>query len=161
MKKRVSLLLILVGVLLNGLVLCGFVSADHYSVYEGNITYIDSGTTTPVTRLSGDVTYWLNSYDGVTLSETSHLMNCSTSQLSGEIRAGNEVYDIRIPAGADYIEVYQIRSGTTNTQYTWFDYVLRIEEVPYTRSDEATYLNVILSLTVVSIPCLVVGRFLM
>lgn len=161
MKKKYLSLFLLFIILCSTCSLFGFASPTVYPVYSGTLSYISGQSTyTPVVTLSGSVDFWLNSYESISMTENSFLLNAGTSQLIGEVRHSSGTYDIRIPAGADYIEVYQLRSGVNNS-YTYFDYYLRIEQVPSTMTEESSILLFLASFVVVLVPFIVIGRYVL
>lgn len=160
MKRILCLLLLLITISVSTLSLFGFASGDQYPVYSGTLSYVTgSSSYTPVLTLSGSVEIWLNDYSPLTMSEQSYLLNAGVNQLIGEIRHSSGTYPIRMPAGADYIEVYQERESTTGNYYTYFDYNLRVEEPPATIKNDTRILWFIASFFIVLIPLVVIGRF--
>lgn len=148
--------------LLSSLNLYGFASAEQYPIYTGSVSFVSgSSSNTPVLTLSGNVEIWLNDYSPLTMSEDSYLMNAGTNQLIGEIRHSSGVYDIRMPAGADYIQVYQRRVSSSSTSYSYFNYNLTVDEPPATLKDSTRILWFIASFFIVLIPLIVIGRFIL
>lgn len=162
MNRKICILVIFIMFLFLSLSLYGFASAEQYPIYTGSISFVSgSSSSRPVLLLSGSVDIWLNDYSTLTISEDSHLLNAGTNQLIGEIRHSSGVYDIRMPAGADYIQVYQRRESSSSTSYTYFNYNLSVDDPPSTLTDSTRILWFIASFFIVLIPLIVIGRFIL
>lgn len=162
MKRKICLFLLLIMLLLSSLSLYGFASAEQYPIYSGSLSFVSgSSSSIPVLTLSGSVDIWLNDYSPLTISDDSYLLNAGTIQLIGEIRHSSGVYDIRMPAGADYIQVYQRRESTSSSSYTYFNYKLSVDYPPSTLTETSRILWFIASFFIVLIPLIVIGRFIL
>lgn len=148
--------------LFSSLSLYGFASSEQYPIYSGSISFLSgSSSNSPFLELSGLVDIWLNDYSSLTISEDSYLINAGTNQLIGEIRHSSGVYDIRMPAGADYIQVYQRKVSSSSSSYSYFNYNLTVDEPPATLKESTRILWFIASFFIVLIPLIVIGRFIL
>lgn len=160
MRRCLALFLLFTIVSLSALSFYGFASSSVYPIYSGTLTYMNDANTPPLYVLSGQCDFWLNDYSPITMTEASMLLNAGTAQLIGQVKINGIVYDIRVPAGYDYIQLNQQRSGT-NQSFTYFNYTLRIERIPSKMSDESSSLWLIASVVCLVVPCAIIGRFLL
>lgn len=109
------------------LFLCSFVDPSTIDVYEGNIQFVSSEYN--VTRLSGDITYYLDGYNVVGLSSGGHLFNASDDVLNGTAIIGGNEYNIRLQARSG-LEIEQTYTFNNYTRSTWVQYNLTPDIIP-------------------------------
>lgn len=109
------------------LMFCSFVDPSTIDVYEGNIQFVSSEY--DVTRLSGDITYYLDGYNIIGLSSGGHLFNASDDVLNGTAIIGGNEYNIRLQARSG-LEIEQKYTINNYTRTTWVQYNLTPDIIP-------------------------------
>ena len=123
MKNSLIILLVIAG-----LMMCSWVDRDTIDVYDGSIR-INNGTGYTVTDLSGNVSFYLDSYRNLGFDNRGYLYNASADTYYGLALINGTEYECRmIPNGGFQIK-QQYYSGTT-TRTLWIDYLLTVQQLP-------------------------------
>lgn len=109
------------------LCLCSFVDADTVDVYTGDISFIDSEYN--VTRLSGNIEYYLDDYSYLGLSSGGHLFNASNITLNGTAIISGTEYNIRMQPRSGF-EIQQTYITNNMTRTVWVSYNLTPDIIP-------------------------------
>lgn len=151
--KRFACVLLLILVLCS---FCSWVDPDTLDVWHGSITYVNSSY--DVTHLSGTIEFYLDSYDGLCLTDSGNLYNSSNVALNGSALISGVQYDIRLSSlGELQISQQYTRNGYTYS--TWVDYHLSPDDglIPGASSDHSSFYVISLILVVA---LLFVGLFI-
>lgn len=107
--------------------LCSFVDSDTIDVYTGDIQYVSSSNS--VTRLSGNITYYLDNYDDICLTTGGGLFNGSNSTYSGTAIISGTEYNIRFNARSE-LQIQQSYYSNNIERTEWVNYILYPDVVP-------------------------------
>lgn len=109
------------------LMFCSFVDPATVDVYEGDIQFVSS--TYDVTRLSGNIEYYLDDYTIIGLSSGGHLFNASGDTVNGTAIIGGTEYNIRLQARSG-LEIEQVYYNNNVQRTTWVSYNLTPDIIP-------------------------------
>lgn len=111
------------------LCLCSWVDPQTVDVYNGQIAYADTQGYN-VTRLSGDIQYWLEDYVGTAYDSSGYLFNTDNSIISGRALIGGQEYDVRLYSQGGF-QIEQTYYTTNNiARQAWISYNLTPEVLP-------------------------------
>lgn len=109
--------------------LCSWVDPLSVDVYNGQIAYADTQGYN-VTRLSGDIQYWLEDYVGTAYDSSGYLFNTDNSIISGRALIGGQEYDVRLYSQGGF-QIEQTYYTTNNIpRQAWISYNLTPEVLP-------------------------------
>lgn len=143
--KRFACVLLLILVLCS---LCSWIDPDTLDVWQGSITFVNSSY--DVTHLSGRIEFYLDSYDGLCLTDSGNLYNSSNVALNGSALISGSQYDIRLSSlGELQISQQYTRNGYTYS--TWVDYHLAPDDglIPGSPFDPSFFYVISLILVIV------------
>lgn len=109
--------------------LCSWVDPQSVDVYNGQIVYADTQGYN-VTRLSGDIQYWLEDYVGTAYDSSGYLFNTDNSIISGRALISGQEYDVRLYSQGGF-QIEQTYYTTNNiARQAWISYNLTPEVLP-------------------------------
>ncbi len=120
-----------------------WVDPNTVDIWQGRIAYVNSSY--DVTKLSGDIEFYLDSYDGLCLTDSGYLFNISNSVINGYAKIGSNEYDIRFSSLCE-LQIYQSYTRSGYTYNTWVDYHLIPENglIPGSGIDSSSFIVLIL-----------------
>lgn len=118
---------ILIFIPLLFLCLCSFVDPNTIDVYTGDIQYV--GSQYSVTRLSGNIEYYLDDYEIIGTDDRGYLFNASDDVVNGHALIGGVEYNIRLQARQGF-EIEQEYVNNNITRTTWVQYNLTPDIIP-------------------------------
>lgn len=122
MKRCLCLSILIIVVVLS---FGSWVNPDTLDLWQGNITYVSSSY--DVTHLSGTIEFYLDSYDGLCLTDSGYLYNSSNVALNGSALISGTQYDIRLSSLGE-LQIYQQYTRNGYTYSTWVDYHLHPDD---------------------------------
>lgn len=126
MKKIIMLLLVILP-----LALGGWVDPNTINVYSGSALKTDY--TYETTNLSGNVQYYLTTYDGICLDSSGRLYNSTGSAINGRVLTSYGEFQCRLPSLSGF-QIYQEYVTGDYVRSTWVSYNLTPDELPSTGS---------------------------
>lgn len=110
-------------------ILCSWVDPQSVDVYNGQIAYADTQGYN-VTRLSGDIQYWLEDYVGTAYDSSGYLFNTDNTIISGRALISGQEYDVRLYSQGGF-QIEQTYYTTNNiARQAWISYNLTPEVLP-------------------------------
>lgn len=109
------------------LMLCSFVDPNTIDVYTGDIQFVDSQYS--VTRLSGNIEYYLDDYEIIGTDNRGYLFNASDDTVNGHALINGTLYNIRLQARQGF-EIEQEYYNNNITRTTWVQYNLTPDIIP-------------------------------
>lgn len=123
--KKIYLIFLLIPLLF--ISLCSFVDSDTIDVYTGDIQFVSSSNN--VSRLSGNITFYLDNYDDICLTTGGGLFNGSNTTYSGTAIIGGSEYNIRFNPRPE-LQIQQSYFTNNIERTEWVNYILYPEVVP-------------------------------
>ena len=115
--------------ILSVLMMCSWVDPETVDVYNGQIVYVDTQNLN-VTRLSGNIQYWLVDYHGISYDSSGHLFNSTNTIKLGTALINGIEYDVRVNSLGGF-QIEQTYYAANNVQRTsWITYNLTPEVLP-------------------------------
>lgn len=113
-------------------ILCSWVDPQTVDVYNGQIAYADTQGYN-VTRLSGDIQYWLEDYAGTAYDSSGYLFNTDNTIISGRALIGGQEYDVRLysQGGFQIEQTYYTTNSIARTAWISYNLTPEVLPVPY------------------------------
>lgn len=113
-------------------ILCSWVDPQTVDVYNGQIAYADTQGYN-VTRLSGDIQYWLEDYVGTAYDSSGYLFNTDNTIISGRALIGGQEYDVRLysQGGFQIEQTYYTTNNIARTAWISYNLIPEVLPVPY------------------------------